>query len=137
MSAWITSSGLTAPGSCVDYLTRRVERNIPFSPRLRRQFPHAIERICSSKLKVVEFEAVCLPNCLDVGVHNMEDRCELARLLRGAIRFPEGLKNLLPHYWFFLDKLLLTGDFGTPFASGDMEVARLLEEAEDWEELEV
>jgi len=61
----------------------------------------------------------------------MEDKGEWAWLLRGAIGFPEGLKSLSPHYWFLLDKLMLTENFNTPFTSGDMEAARLLQEAED------
>jgi hypothetical protein len=67
----------------------------------------------------------------------MVDKHVWVRLLAGVICLPAGLESLSPHYWCLLDKLSLGTDFcGTPGLRG-VEVMRSLEEAEDWEKLEV
>jgi hypothetical protein len=56
--------------------------------------------------------------------------------LVGVIRSPTGFESLSSHYWRLLGKLASTTIF-RGFTLRDMEVMRSLEEAEDWEKLEV
>jgi hypothetical protein len=137
VSAWLVGYNSKAPNSCVDYLTKRVGKNTPFSPRLRRQCIRAIERIRTREFEMVELRAVHLLNRLDAGMDDIVDKFGWAWVLKGVIRLPEGLKSLSPHYWFLLDKLVSTGDLAGFFTSDDVEVMRSLKETEDWEKLEV
>jgi hypothetical protein len=88
-------------------------------------------------LEVSGLETIRLLNRLNVDANDMVDKRVWARLLAGVICLPAGLESLSPHYWCLLDKLSLGTYFcGTPGLRG-AEVMRSLEEAEDWEKLEV
>lgn len=140
--AWISGGNPTSPGSCVGYFTKRVERNKPFSPRLQWASVRLIEHIWPSKSNVSESEIVHLLNCLNVDLDDMEKEDGWLWLLVDVICSPAGLESLSPHYWHLLDKLVLARPH-TDFTSRYMDpiscsmVTRSLEEAEDWEKLEV
>jgi len=137
VSAWIMDRGRAPPGSFARYFTGRMERDTPFSPRLRQMGLRAIERIHDSKLKMSELETVRLLNCLNVNVDEVEWDYGLVMVLIEVIRSPTGSENLSPHNWRLLDKLAVGVLFHRPLVSRDVEVMRMLEEAEDWEKLEV
>ena len=127
----------TPAGSCARYFARRVERATPFSPRLRQVAIRAVERIWPSELATSGLEIVRLLHRLDVDVGDVEEKREWTRLLVGVIRSPVGFGSLSPHYWCLLGKLTSTTGHTRSFALRDVEVMRSLEEAEDWEKLEV
>jgi len=137
VSAWIMDRGRAPPGSFVRYFTGRVERDTPFSPRLRRITLHAIECIHDSELKVSGLETVRLLNCLNVDVDEVEWDYGLVRLLIEVIRSPTGSENLSSHNWRLLDKLAAGVLFDRALVSRDVEVMRLFKAAEDWEKLEI
>ena len=132
--AWIAGGEHMSPGLCAHYFVKHMERDVPFSPRLRRMSICAIEHIWCSELEVSGLEMIHLLNCLKVDVDDMEMRDEWPWLLLGVIRSPTGLESLSSHYWSLLNKL---ERIYIDSASCDVEVMRLLEEAEDWEKLEV
>jgi hypothetical protein len=137
VSVWIIGGDPAPPGSFACYFVERVEESSPFSPRLRQVTVRAIEPIKYNVLEVSGLETIRLLNRLSVGVDDMVDKRVWARLLAGVICLPAGVESLSPHYWCLLDKLSLTTDFcDTPGLRG-AEVMRSLEEAEDWEKLEV
>jgi hypothetical protein len=137
VSVWIIGGDPTPPCSFVGYFAKCMERSRPFSPRLRQVSIRAIESIKYNRLEVSGLETIHLLNCLNVDADDMVDRCVWVRLLAGVICLPAGLESLSPHYWCLLDKLSLgTSFYGTP-GLREVEVMRLLEEAGDWEKLEV
>ena len=133
--AWIADGDCTPPGSCVRYFTKRVERDVPFSPRLRRVSIRAIERIWRGELKVLVLETVRLLNRLDVDVDDMVEKHKWGGLLAGIINSPVGSESLSSHYWRLLDQLVLFATLDMGFEPRGA-VMRSLEEAEDWEKLE-
>ena len=96
-----------------------------------------VEEVGPRALTASGLEAVCLLNRLDVSVGDLEDENQWHLLLVEAIRSPMG-ENLTSHYWHLLDELVSTKelDWDGSFGMRDVEVMRLLEEAEDWEKLE-
>lgn len=145
MHVWIADCDRTPPGSCIKYLAERVEKDsTPFSPRLRRLCICVIERTWRGELEVLGLDTVHLLNRLDVGVDDMVEKRGWALLLVKAIRLPTGLERLSSHYWRPLDKLALAANDYTDhtlddvaLTSCDVDVMMSLEEAEDWEKLEV
>lgn len=137
--AWIANGDHTQPTSqsFVHYLSERMGRDEPFSPRLRQTSIHGIERTWRSEVEVSGLEAIRLLNRLEVNVDDVVDHRRWVRLLVGVIRSPMGLESLSSHYWRLLDKLVLAGVVGVDFVPRDAEVMGSLEEAEDWEKLEV
>ena len=136
--AWVTDDR-TPPGSYVAYLTERVERSRPFSPRLRRVNIRAIECIEPSGLKVSGSwsGAVDLLHRLNVDVRDTVEKHQWVWLLLAVIRSPGELESLSSHYWRLLDKLVSAAEVPIDSAPLNVEVMRLLEEAGDWEKLEV
>ena len=132
--AWIAGGDNMPPGLCAQYFVKRVEKDVPFSPRLRQVSICAIELIWHKELEVSGLEMIHLLNYLKVDVDDMGMKDEWQQLLVGVIRSPLGLESLSSHYWYLLDKVERV--YVDP-ASCDVEVMRLLEEAEDWEKLEV
>ena len=135
VSVWIVGDDHTLPGSCARYFAKRVEKNKPFSPRLRQARIRVIERIWCNELKVSELETVHLLNRLSVDVDDIMDGYSWAGLLIDAIRSPTGLKNLSFHYWRLLDKLLVDGQLNVYLGTRDVEVMRTLEETEECQKL--
>ena len=135
--AWIAGDH-TPAGSCVRYFAGRVEEATPFPPRLRQVAIRAIERIWRSEFAASGLETIRLLHRLDVDVEEVEDKRGWARFLVMVIRSPMGFGSLSPHYWGLLGNLTLTTTYSVEdLALRDTEVMRSLEEAEDWEKLEV
>ena len=136
MWAWITSDHGPL-GSLVGHLNKRAAKDEPFPPRLRRACICAIERTWRSELVEPVLETVRLLNHLDVDMNDVVHCHKWETLLVGVIRSPTGLESLPSHYWSLLDKLAAVRVEGVDFSPHDMEVMGTLEEAEDWEKLEV
>jgi hypothetical protein len=134
---WVVCGDRAPLGSCMRYLAKHVERGTPISARLRQMSIHAIEHTWRSELEVSGPETVFLLNRLNVDVDDMVEKDEWVQLLVGTICLPPGPESLSSHYWCLLDKLPLAADFLVTAGSRKMEVMRSLEEAEDWEKLEV
>jgi len=135
MCAWSTGNGAAPPGSCASYLTKRVERDAPFSPRLRLASVCAIERIWRYELAVSGLETICWLNHLNADADDVVDKGTWAWLLVEAIHSSMGFESLSSHYWDLLDKLVVASELWLHLTPRDTEVMRLLEEAEDWEKL--
>jgi hypothetical protein len=134
---WAVDGDQAPPGSFARHLVARMERDTPFSPRLRRTSIQAIERVWRSELEASGLETVRLLNCLDVDVGDMVKKDVWVQLLVGAICLPTGLENLSSHYWHLLEKLESAVDFRQIPRLRPLKVMRSLEKAEDWERLEV
>ena len=132
---WIGDGDRTPPGSCARYLSKRVERDTPFSPRLRWASICAIERIWRSELKMSVLGTIHLLDRLSVDVDDVVKEREWVELLVDVIYSPTGPGSLSSHYWRLLDKLVLLGMVVNrgPRGAG---VAKSLEEAEDWAKME-
>jgi hypothetical protein len=137
VNVWIVDSDQTPPGPFVSYFAKRVESSRPFSPRLRQVVIHAIESIWYRDPEVLELEAVCLLNHLNVGVDDMVEKWAWGLLLAAVVCLPTGPESLSPHYWHLLGESALGTNFYNTPGLQSLEVMRSLEEAEDWEKLEV
>lgn len=131
--AWIADSDRTPPSSCARYFSKRVESDRPLSPRLRLMSTRAIARLWRSGLGTSRFEIIRLLNHLDVDVDDIEGKNEWSLLLVSAICSSVGLEDLSSRLWRLLDKLGGTCRGSASWGA----VMRSLEEAEDWEKLEV
>ena len=134
---WVVDSARRPPGSLARYFSGRVERTKPFSPRLRRAGILAIDRVWFSELKESTLETIHLLNRLEVGVDDIVVKDRWAGLLVTAIRSPTGPESLSSHNRCLLGKLVLERVLYVDLALRDTEVMRSLEEAGDWEKLEV
>ena len=137
MCARIADRYHAPPGSCTRYLAKRMERDTPFSPRLRRMGIHANECAWNGELKVPGLEIVRLLDRLDVDVDDMVEKDTWGSLLVAVVCSHRGPGGLSSHYWRLLGKLAPTRMLQAPFEPENVEVMRLLEEAGDWEKLEV
>jgi hypothetical protein len=147
VSAWAVDGDQVLRGSYRHYLAKRMERDTPFSPRLRRVIIHTIELIGRReyehfpliKPEVAGLETIHLLNRLEVDVDDMAEIHVWAELLHRVICSPVGLEILSSHYWRLLDKLDLARSPIWMGALGllDLETMRSLEKAKDWEKLEV
>jgi hypothetical protein len=135
-TVWIIGGDQTPPGSFVRYFAKRMERSIPFSPRLRQVTIRVIGRFWRSELKASGSEIVRLLDRLNVGVDDVVGQGSWVQLLVGVIRLPAGPESLPSHYWRLLEKLAQAVHYVVYFTPRDVEVMRLLEEAGDWERLE-
>ena len=140
VSALIAGGGHLRPGSYVRYATKRIEKDTPFSSRLRRASMRVVARSWCRELRASPLETIQLLNHLNARVREMESRWEWGEALVGVMCSPTGLENLSSHYWRVLGEmggravgLVLRGKDSESFDS----TTRLLEEAEDWEKLEV
>lgn len=134
--AWIRYDNCTPPGSCLRYFTKCMEKDTPFSPRLRWASISAIEHIWESKLKVPVSDTVHLLDRLNVDVDDGVGEYIWGRLLVDVICSPGGLEGLSPHYWRLLDRLVSSVPLDVDSALHTAGVMKSLEEAEDWEKLE-
>ena len=132
--AWVADRDHASLGSFVRYFAKRVERDTPFSPRLQRVVIRVIELTWRRELKVSGLEMIRLLNRLDVDADDVVEKREWVQLLVDVICSPVGPKSLSSHCWRLL--VLLRTRF-VDYGSRAMGVARSLEEAEDWEKLEV
>ena len=125
-------------GSFARYFSKRVERNTPFSQRLRHASISVILRVWRSELEVSGWETVRLLHRLNVDMGDIVsgEQLDWVQLLVEVVRFLAGFGNLSSHYWGLLDKLI-SRRYRADFSLRDVEVMRLLEGAEDWENLEV
>ena len=134
---WTADGGRAPYGSCARHLARRVERDTPFSPRLRRASIRAIERIWVKELKVSRLETVRWLDRLNVDADDTIEKDTWVELLVEVTRSPTGLEDLSSHYWYLLGKLVVASQLDLPLASRNAEAMGSLEKAEDWEKLEV
>ena len=137
VSIWVVGGDRTPPGSCARYIAKRVERDEPFSPRLRRVSIRATERIFHNELEVSEMDTIRWLNRLDIDADDIPDQEGWAPWLVEVIRSQTGPESLSSHYWHLLAKLVVASKYSPYFGSCDTEVMRSLEEAEDWERLGV
>ncbi|KAF9783406.1 hypothetical protein BJ322DRAFT_1070641 [Thelephora terrestris] len=134
---WVVDGAGTPPGSLARYLARRVERDEPLSPRLRRVAIHAIGRIGQSELKVSGLETIRLLNRLKVDVEEISDNAKWTKILISAIHSPAvRVKSLSSHCFCLLGKLVELLPMFHSTTPLDVEVMRSLVEAGDWERLE-
>ena len=136
-SVWIVGGNPAPSSSFAGYFTKRVERSTPFSPRLRQVIIRAIELIEYNGLEVSGLETIRLLNHLNLDTDDMVDKLGWVWWFAGVICSPAGLESLSPHYWCLLDKLSLCANHHRTLGLWGAEVMRSLEEAEDWEKLEV
>ena len=136
--AWIARDPKPG-GSLTHYFAKRVERGGGFSPRLRQTAIDAIEEVGSREFAARGLEVLGLLNCLGVRADDVDDKDKWRTLLVEVIRSPAGAVGLAPHYWRLLGELIVTEAYPREESSRmlDVEVMRSLEEAEDWEKLEV
>ena len=141
LCALIVGQHLTA-GSCAHHLVGRVQEGAPFSPRLRQMIIDVLDQ--GSGVAGFELETAHLLNPLDPGLDDMEDEDNWQRLLVDVIRSQTGREGLSSHNWCSLGELVLArspDSFGNPSSfemhDVDMGVLRSLDDAEDWEKLEV
>ena len=135
--AWIADRDVTPPSSFFCYFTKRVEDEKAFSERLQWASVRAIECIWRGDLGVPGLETARLLNRLKVNVDDMVDKQKWRRLLISTIRSTTGQESLSSHHWHSLDKLISELGLYEDFVFRDVEVMEFLEEAEDWERLEV
>jgi len=133
---WIAAGDNPPPGSYVQYFAKRVERDTPFSPRLRRVSIRAIECTWRRELKVSVLETALLLNRLKVDAAGDMEESRLGEMLTDVICSPMGLESLSPHYWRLVDKMLLAEGLGIAPTTRST-VTKSLEGAEDWEKLEL
>ena len=130
--AWVV--GYPSPtGSCARYFAERVGNPRPFSRRLRAVAIHAIGG--RTQRPAPGLEVIRSLNRLDACVGDLQYVHSWCWLLMDVIRSPVGA-NLSSHYWRLLGELQSKGN-AFWFGMRDVEVMRSLEEAEDWEKLEV
>jgi hypothetical protein len=141
VSVWVVDPLVTPSGSCTRRLVKLTERERPFSPRLRRMIVCAIQGHWPMELEAAGLELVLLLNRLEVDVEDVGDtvsRLYWVSLLAGVLRSSVGWEHLSSRYWLLLGKLVSMGARPPPRSHGsDMEIMRSLEDAEDWEKLEV
>ena len=96
---------------------------------------HAIDRIWDKELEVSGFETTRWLNRLNIDMDDIVDQGRWAQRLVAVVRSPTGPESLSSHYWNLLAKLVVALELSLLLESGDTEVMRSLEEAEDWEKL--
>ena len=136
VGVWLADRDNVPPGLCARYFAKRMERDAPISPTLRRAAILALQRNWNSELTASAPEVVRLLNRLNVSTGDVMDGKEWTRILVRVIRSPPGLEGLSSHYWDLLYELILVTDIVGGFMPRDVEVMRSLEEAEDWDRLE-
>ena len=140
MCVWIVDRGKkpVRPGPCVQYLARCAERDEPFSPGLRRMIIDAIELTeVHWELRRAGSVTVRLLNHLEVDVDDITCRSIWVRLLERVMDSWPEWKSLSPRCWWLLEGLVLDLRETVFLGGGGTGVVRSLEEAEDWERLEV
>jgi len=96
-----------------------------------------LERRWDEELEVAGVEVARLLNHLGVCMDDMGSRRDCwGSLLADVIRSPMGREGLSSHYWCLLWKLV-SGAQSLTLRDEDMEIMGSLEDAEDWEKLEV
>jgi len=132
---WIKYDNTAPPGSFVRYLNKRLEKRKALSRRLQWASTTAIGRIGLGEFMVSKLETICLLNRLEVDMDDVEDS-SWKSLLIYAIRSTTGRECFSFRHWPLLGKVLDSNCLVFP-KSRDVEVMKLLEEARDWEKLEI
>jgi hypothetical protein len=135
--AWIAHGAQKPPGSFSRHLTRRLESDAPFSPRLRWMVVREIERNWHGELEAAGLETIRLLNGLEAGIDDVVDEDAWGSLLVSAICLPSCPEGLSTHNWHVLDGLVSSKWDDRPLPLRNVEVMRSLEEARDWEKLDV
>ena len=137
VGVWIVCGDSTPPGSCAHYFARRMERDTPFSPRLRQASIYVIDRIWDKELEGAALETIRWLNYLKIDVDDVVDEYKWGWRLVAAIRSPMGPESLASHYWRLLYRLIMASKLIRSLTSRDTEVMRSLEKAGEWEKLGV
>ena len=134
---WIMNGVRTPLDSFARHFAKRIQRGVPFSPRLQRLSMRAIKCIWDSGFKMSGPKTVYLLNHLGVGGVDVDGAAKgnWALLLGDVIRGPAGL-DLLPDYWRLLDQLVVGKVCPWPLGSRDTKVMIFLRAAGEWEKLE-
>ena len=133
--AWIVCNPRPT-GSCAHSFTNRVGTPRSFPPRLRQVAIRVIGEVGLTELIGSGEEVVRLLNRLDTCAGDLHHRGRWLKLLFNVIRSTTD-ETLSSHYWCLLDELA-SAEFSLSGSEvRDVETTRLLEGAEDWEELEV
>jgi hypothetical protein len=128
----------TPSGSCTRRLLKLTERGRPFSPRLRWTILHLVQEVGYLASGYAELEFVCLLNNLEVTVGEAGDagRAWMDLLIR-VLLTSVGQMCLSSHYWLLLGNLISMLR-KTHFAGHrHTEVMKSLEEAQEWDKLEM
>jgi len=133
--ALIADSDRAPGGSFVRRSSTFIERTTPLSPRLRQAAIRAICCIRPSEPIELPLETALLLNHLEADVDDVEEKGIWVKLLVEVIRSECWI--LSSHCWRLLDKLTSTAGFFGNHVVRDTEVMRALEDAKDWEKLEV
>jgi hypothetical protein len=134
----ITGEEAAPSGSWTRRLLKLTERVRPFSPRLRWTILHFVQERWYSGLREAVLEFVCLLNNLEVSVGEVGDAGQTWMSLLIRVLFtPMGRGRLSSHYWLLLGNLISV--FPERFSAPDRhtEVMKSLEEAHEWEKLEM
>ena len=125
-----------SPPSFVRYLAKRMERDTPFSPRLRRVSINATECFWRREIEESRLEIVRLLNRLDADVDDIVGKGGWGGLLADLTCSQAGSGGLSPHNQRLLDNPAFSRSLDMDIQSHHMEVMRSLEAAGDWEKLE-
>ena len=135
MCVWITNPH-ASPVSCMRYFSKRMEEDTPLSQRLRRVSIWTIGCIGHRGLVKSGLEIIPLLDRLETVVDDIVERGPWGKLLMYMVHSSAGPGSLSSHYWSLLGKLVMFEEFDPGFGGG-IGVMTSLEEAEDWEKLEV
>ena len=139
LCAWAADRDQATIGSChARRLDGRVERSIPFSPRLRRIIIKVIQG-CELTTDGSELDVARLLNQLYLDADDIQDHDNFQHLLVCVARSPAGREALSSQSWCLLGELALAERPGPFFQllDVDVEVWRSVHDGEGWEKLEV
>ena len=134
---WIVDRQTPPSGSCTHQLLKLTERDWPFSTRLRQTILHTILELWDQELEAAGLEFVCLLHNLGVGMGEVDDAEEWMCMLIGVLRSPVGQEHLSSHYWLLLRDLVPMAPPPHIHWDREAEIMKSLEEAQDWEKLEI
>ena len=136
--AWVADGDRRPPDSFARYFAERLGSDTPFSSRLRCMGIRALERMWGGELEMLRAETIHFLNRLEADVEDIADEDAWGRLLLSPIRSPSGPEGLSSHNWGVLDGLVPPSwDDPEYLSSRDVEVMRSIEEAGEWEKLDV
>lgn len=138
LCAWAADRDQATIGSCARRLGGRVERPIPFSPRLRRITIEVI-RGCKLTTDGSELDIARLLNRLYPGADDIRDHDNFQHLLVCVARSPAGREALSSQSWCLMGELALAKRPDPLFQllDADVEVWRSVHDGEGWEKLEM
>ena len=144
MCMWIVSGcNHPEPILFMGYFVGHLERDMPFSQRLRQTTIRAIECTLDYLRVVPGLEAVRLLNRLNVAIEDMKDQRRWTWLFLKVICSSKGPEGLSPHYWHLLGGLERDNAYALPEATyneilqAHSAVMLSLKRDREWEKLQV